>query len=100
MYFIYFFCIISLALFYFFPIFTFWYDITISSLGLFSTKLMNNTLNLYSAKLVDAALASGKIWEDEGFSYIKESFAEGTLHLIGLLSDGGVHSRLDQVQVC
>jgi 2,3-bisphosphoglycerate-independent phosphoglycerate mutase len=51
------------------------------------------------AKLVDAALASGKIWEDEGFNYIKESFAEGTLHLIGLLSDGGVHSRLDQVQL-
>jgi 2,3-bisphosphoglycerate-independent phosphoglycerate mutase len=61
---------------------------------------MNSILNFYSAKLVDAALASGKIWEDEGFNYIKESFAEGTLHLIGLLSDGGVHSRLDQVQVC
>ncbi|VAH65348.1 unnamed protein product [Triticum turgidum subsp. durum] len=51
------------------------------------------------AKLVDAALASGKIWEDEGFNYIKESFDKGTLHLIGLLSDGGVHSRLDQVQL-
>ncbi|KAE8786192.1 2,3-bisphosphoglycerate-independent phosphoglycerate mutase [Hordeum vulgare] len=34
------------------------------------------------AKLVDAALASGKIWEDEGFNYIKESFDKGTLHLI------------------
>jgi 2,3-bisphosphoglycerate-independent phosphoglycerate mutase len=51
------------------------------------------------AKLVDAALESGKIWEDEGFNYIKDSFDEGTLHLIGLLSDGGVHSRLDQVQL-
>ncbi|KAG8054973.1 hypothetical protein GUJ93_ZPchr0001g32648 [Zizania palustris] len=51
------------------------------------------------AKLVDLALASGKIYDGEGFNYIKECFAEGTLHLIGLLSDGGVHSRLDQVQL-
>lgn len=53
----------------------------------------------YSAKLVDLALASGKIYEGEGFKYIKECFKNGTLHLIGLLSDGGVHSRLDQLQV-
>lgn len=51
------------------------------------------------AKLVDLALASGKIYEDEGFKYISESFEKGTVHLVGLLSDGGVHSRLDQVQV-
>ncbi|KAL9687771.1 hypothetical protein QQ045_032178 [Rhodiola kirilowii] len=51
------------------------------------------------AKLVDSALASGKIYDDEGFSYIKESFETNTLHLIGLLSDGGVHSRLDQLQL-
>ncbi|THU52284.1 hypothetical protein C4D60_Mb10t02360 [Musa balbisiana] len=51
------------------------------------------------AKLVDLALASGKIYEGEGFKYIKESFDQGTLHLIGLLSDGGVHSRLDQLQL-
>jgi 2,3-bisphosphoglycerate-independent phosphoglycerate mutase len=51
------------------------------------------------AKLVDLAIASGKIYEGEGFKYIKESFDQGTLHLIGLLSDGGVHSRLDQVQL-
>ncbi|KAL2330472.1 hypothetical protein Fmac_018053 [Flemingia macrophylla] len=51
------------------------------------------------AKLVDLALASGKIFEGEGFKYIKESFETGTLHLIGLLSDGGVHSRLDQLQL-
>ncbi|PSR84656.1 2,3-bisphosphoglycerate-independent phosphoglycerate mutase [Actinidia chinensis var. chinensis] len=49
------------------------------------------------AKLVDLALASGKIFEGEGFKYIKESFKTGTLHLIGLLSDGGVHSRIDQL---
>ncbi|XP_018493571.1 probable 2,3-bisphosphoglycerate-independent phosphoglycerate mutase 2 [Raphanus sativus] len=51
------------------------------------------------AKLVDLALESGKIYEDEGFKYISESFEKGTVHLIGLLSDGGVHSRLDQVQL-
>ncbi|KVH95002.1 2,3-bisphosphoglycerate-independent phosphoglycerate mutase-like [Cynara cardunculus var. scolymus] len=51
------------------------------------------------AKLVDLALASGKIFEDEGFNYIKECFANNTLHLIGLMSDGGVHSRLDQLQL-
>jgi len=51
------------------------------------------------AKLVDLALASGKIYEDEGFKYISQSFEKGTVHLIGLLSDGGVHSRLDQVQL-
>ncbi|XP_039847551.1 2,3-bisphosphoglycerate-independent phosphoglycerate mutase-like isoform X1 [Panicum virgatum] len=51
------------------------------------------------AKLVDRALASGKIYEGDGFNYIKESFENGTLHLIGLLSDGGVHSRLDQLQL-
>lgn len=51
------------------------------------------------AKLVDYALASGKIYEGEGFKYIKECFENGTLHLIGLLSDGGVHSRLDQLQL-
>ncbi|KAL4572548.1 hypothetical protein LXL04_019328 [Taraxacum kok-saghyz] len=51
------------------------------------------------AKLVDLALASGKIYDGEGFNYIKESFANNTLHLIGLMSDGGVHSRLDQLQL-
>jgi len=51
------------------------------------------------AKLVDYALASGKIYQGEGFKYIKECFENGTLHLIGLLSDGGVHSRLDQLQL-
>ncbi|AQK99706.1 2,3-bisphosphoglycerate-independent phosphoglycerate mutase [Zea mays] len=51
------------------------------------------------AKLVDQALASGKIYDGDGFNYIKESFESGTLHLIGLLSDGGVHSRLDQLQL-
>ncbi|KAE8695544.1 2,3-bisphosphoglycerate-independent phosphoglycerate mutase [Hibiscus syriacus] len=51
------------------------------------------------AKLVDFALASGKIYGGEGFKYISKCFEKGTLHLIGLLSDGGVHSRLDQLQL-
>ncbi|GAB2213753.1 hypothetical protein Drorol1_Dr00018067, partial [Drosera rotundifolia] len=51
------------------------------------------------AKLVDLALESGKIYDGEGFKYIQPSFENGTLHLIGLLSDGGVHSRLDQLQL-
>lgn len=51
------------------------------------------------AKLVDYALESGKIYTGEGFKYIKECFGTGTLHFIGLLSDGGVHSRLDQLQL-
>lgn len=49
--------------------------------------------------LVDSALETGKIFDGDGFKYIKESFETGTLHLIGLLSDGGVHSRIDQLQV-
>jgi 2,3-bisphosphoglycerate-independent phosphoglycerate mutase len=50
------------------------------------------------AALVDAALASGRLFEGEGFRRVQERFvAGGTLHLIGLLSDGGVHSRLDQI---
>ncbi|KAG0457719.1 hypothetical protein HPP92_022598 [Vanilla planifolia] len=51
------------------------------------------------AKLVDLALASGKIYDGDGFKYIQDCFEKGTLHLIGLLSDGGVHSRLDQLQL-
>lgn len=51
------------------------------------------------AKLVDLALETGKIYGGEGFKYIQQCFETGTLHLIGLLSDGGVHSRLDQLQL-
>lgn len=49
------------------------------------------------AKLVDAALDTGKLYKGTGFQYIQECFPNGTLHLIGLLSDGGVHSRYDQL---
>jgi 2,3-bisphosphoglycerate-independent phosphoglycerate mutase len=50
------------------------------------------------ASLVDDALASGALFEGAAFRKLRDRFAAGgTLHLIGLLSDGGVHSRLDQI---
>lgn len=50
------------------------------------------------AALVDAALSSGQLFTGDGFARVQQRFAAGgTLHLIGLLSDGGVHSRLDQI---
>ena len=52
------------------------------------------------ASLVDAALESGDLFKGEGFTYVKEAFAApgATLHLIGLLSNGGVHSRYEQLK--
>jgi len=49
------------------------------------------------ARLVDIALDTGSMFTGDGWNFIKPCFAEGTLHLIGLLSDGGVHSRFDQI---
>lgn len=49
------------------------------------------------ARLVDIALETGDAFEGDGFKYIQESFADHTLHFIGLLSNGGVHSRADQL---
>eukprot|EP00475_Leptophrys_vorax_P035936 TRINITY_DN5990_c0_g1_i1.p2 TRINITY_DN5990_c0_g1~~TRINITY_DN5990_c0_g1_i1.p2 ORF type:complete len:580 (-),score=31.79 TRINITY_DN5990_c0_g1_i1:132-1814(-) len=50
------------------------------------------------AALVDKAIESGDMFKSPGFNYVKEAWETGgTLHLIGLLSDGGVHSRYDQV---
>lgn len=49
------------------------------------------------ASLVDIALETGSLFASDGFKYIQPSFESGTVHLIGLCSDGGVHSRLDQV---
>jgi 2,3-bisphosphoglycerate-independent phosphoglycerate mutase len=49
------------------------------------------------AGLVDSALADGSMFTG-GWKKIQEAVEKGgTLHLLGLLSDGGVHSRLDQV---
>ncbi len=50
------------------------------------------------ASLVDTAIASGELYKGAGWLYSKEAWVNGgTLHLIGLLSDGGVHSRYDQL---
>jgi 2,3-bisphosphoglycerate-independent phosphoglycerate mutase len=52
------------------------------------------------ARLVDQALASGKMFELPGWKLISQAFPANTVHFIGLLSDGGVHSRYDQLVGC
>mmetsp|Transcript_20693 Transcript_20693/g.37063 ORF Transcript_20693/g.37063 Transcript_20693/m.37063 type:complete len:493 (-) Transcript_20693:423-1901(-) len=52
------------------------------------------------ARLVDNALATGKIYEDAGWKLISTAFEANAVHFIGLLSDGGVHSRADQLYGC
>lgn len=51
------------------------------------------------AKLVNESIASGDIFESETWknlvSYCKE---KGTLHFIGLLSDGNVHSHIEHLE--
>ncbi|HPZ09396.1 MAG TPA: 2,3-bisphosphoglycerate-independent phosphoglycerate mutase [Candidatus Eremiobacteraeota bacterium] len=50
------------------------------------------------AKLVDRAIENGKIFQTPVWKKIIEfSLAGGTLHLIGLLSDGNVHSHITQL---
>lgn len=49
------------------------------------------------ARLVDQAVGSGDIFKQQGWQHIKPSLKDDTLHFIGLLSDGGVHSRYDQL---
>lgn len=49
------------------------------------------------ASLVDAAIESGDIFEGEAYKHLTKAFEKNTLHLLGLLSDGGVHSRDNQV---
>eukprot|EP00756_Hemistasia_phaeocysticola_P052214 Hpha_TRINITY_DN2741_c0_g1::TRINITY_DN2741_c0_g1_i1::g.110428::m.110428/K15633/gpmI; 2,3-bisphosphoglycerate-independent phosphoglycerate mutase len=50
------------------------------------------------AKLVDLAFADGSLFRGNGWKYVSQNLQTGTLHLIGLLSTGGVHSRYNQVQ--
>ncbi|HKU38573.1 MAG TPA: 2,3-bisphosphoglycerate-independent phosphoglycerate mutase [Polyangiales bacterium] len=51
------------------------------------------------AKLVDHAIKSGALYEGETWrALVKRVIANGTtLHLIGLLSDGNVHSHIDHL---
>lgn len=52
------------------------------------------------ASLVDNSLRTGSMFSGEGWQYITPSFENNTVHFIGLLSDGGVHSRTDQLYGC
>jgi len=50
------------------------------------------------AKLVSKAIASGRIFETKTWKTIVERGSkDGALHLIGLLSDGNVHSHIDHL---
>jgi 2,3-bisphosphoglycerate-independent phosphoglycerate mutase len=50
------------------------------------------------AKLVSEAIDSGKIFEGRAWSEMqKRSHQGGTLHLIGMVSDGNVHSHIEQL---
>lgn len=49
------------------------------------------------ARLVDRALKDGSLFTQAGWQYISASFQEHTVHFIGLLSSGGVHSRANQL---
>jgi 2,3-bisphosphoglycerate-independent phosphoglycerate mutase len=42
---------------------------------------------------------TGELFKLDGWKYIEGNAKAGTLHLIGLLSDGGVHSRYDQLML-
>ena len=54
---------------------------------------------LQGASLVDTAIKNGSIFTSSGWKYLKGAFTQPgkALHLIGLLSNGGVHSRDDQL---
>lgn len=47
--------------------------------------------------MVDIALEDGSAFTGDGWKYISSSFQNNTVHFVGLLSDGGVHSRYDQL---
>lgn len=50
------------------------------------------------AKLVNEALESGTVFSGEAWQALKEKgLSGGTVHFIGLVSDGNVHSHIDQL---
>jgi 2,3-bisphosphoglycerate-independent phosphoglycerate mutase len=50
------------------------------------------------ARLVNAALKTGRIFQSEVWdNIVKRSKNGGTIHFIGLLSDGNVHSHIEQL---
>lgn len=65
---------------------------------MFSHQVGHNALGAgkiiaQGAALVDIALETRTIFNDAGWQYIKPAFEKNTLHIITLLSSGGVHSR-------
>lgn len=50
------------------------------------------------AALVADALASGALWQGEAWQQIVTGARQGTLHFIGLFSDGNVHSHIDHLR--
>ncbi len=55
---------------------------------------------LQGARLVDIALEDGSAWSGDGFNHIKPSFADNTVHFIGLLSDGGAPLAACRPRLC
>jgi 2,3-bisphosphoglycerate-independent phosphoglycerate mutase len=50
------------------------------------------------AKLVDGAIATGRLFEGQAWrDAVQRALGGGTLHLLGLLSDGNVHSHIDHL---
>lgn len=47
------------------------------------------------AKLVEGAIATGALFAGAAWTEVRAASRGGTLHLIGLLSDGNVHSHID-----
>ena len=50
------------------------------------------------AALVANAIASGDIWRGDAWQQIVAGARNGTLHFIGLFSDGNVHSHIDHLK--
>lgn len=52
------------------------------------------------ARLVNEAISSGKLWKGETWKKLVENTKgnQGTLHFIGLFSDGNVHSHIDHLK--
>ncbi|MCL4216774.1 MAG: 2,3-bisphosphoglycerate-independent phosphoglycerate mutase, partial [Candidatus Hydrogenedentes bacterium] len=50
------------------------------------------------AKLVNAAIEKGQIWKGDAWKEVMARAQQGgTVHLMGVLSDGNVHSHIDHV---
>lgn len=52
------------------------------------------------ARLVNEAIDSGRLFQGKGWRYVVDfcKAHNGTLHFIGLLSDGNVHSHIDHIK--